>query len=240
VLVGDTAKSPAELVAAMTLYPIAELQSPCPSHVKSQCWGTEREEFAASDELIDCVVSERDKLAKSGVTLSRVSTAIHCTRYLNDQLAVGNHRFLVDLHAMERLVLHHQAQINCRVVAICGKVGGITNYTKFWGPLSGRLHTVIEQDKSRAIYDFPGLGELRFEKDADASDPLVMIASLVGKYLRELFMARIASRYSANASAKNRPSGYHDPVTNAFVEATVQLRKDKRVPFDCFERRRAT
>ena len=34
-------------------------------------------------------------------------------------------------------------------------------------------------------------------------------------------------------------SGYHDPVTAAFVEATKVARREMRVPEECFERRGA-
>lgn len=239
-LVGASAETPEQLVSALTLYPLEQLHAPCPGHVKRQCWNGKGETFTASAELVANVEDTLGRLAKEGLAIRSVRTGLHCTRFLNDELTQSRHRFLVDLHAMERLIIDHQSRSGTRVVAVCGKVGGIANYPKFFGPLSGRLHTVVEQHKSRSVYDFPGLGELRFEQDADAHDPLVMIASLVGKYLRELFMTRIARFYSDNESAQHRPSGYHDSVTNAFVETTELLRKQRRVPFDCFERRRTT
>jgi ribonuclease HII len=239
-LVGASAETPEQLVAALTLYPLEQLHAPCPGHVKRQCWSGKDETFTASSVLVSDVEDTLKRLAQKGLTIRSVRTGLHCTRFLNDELAQARHRFLVDLHAMERLIIDHQAQAKARVIAVCGKVGGIADYPKFFGPLAGRLHTVVEQQKSRSVYDFPDLGELRFEQDADAKDPLVMIASLVGKYLREIFMTRIARFYSADESAPHRPSGYHDSVTNTFVQTTELLRKQRRVPFDCFERRRST
>ena len=72
---------------------------------------------------------------------------------------------------------------------------------------------------------------------ADASDPLVMLASLVGKYVRELLMARIVRFYPAGDD-ESGASGYHDPVTHAFVERTALFRRDRSVPIHCFERAR--
>jgi ribonuclease HII len=237
-LVDPKIDTPEALVRALSLYPEEELQAYCPNHVRSQCWNAKGLPFTASSELVNAVGAQLRKLEGQGIRVQGARTALHCTRTLNEQLAIGHHRFLVDLHAMERLVIDQQARSGTQVLAVCGKVGGINDYSKYFGPLSGRLHTVLNQTKSSAIYNFPGLGELRFEQDADAKDPLVMIASLVGKYLREHFMERIARHYSDDETAANRPSGYHDPVTNAFVEATELRRKQKRVPFDCFERRR--
>jgi hypothetical protein len=64
-----------------------------------------------------------------------------------------------------------------------------------------------------------------------------MLASLVGKYVRELFMRRIASHYPRGPEAP-RPSGYHDPVTDDFVVDTSRLRRKRAVPDRCFERDR--
>jgi ribonuclease HII len=112
------------------------------------------------------------------------------------------------------------------------------DYSKFFGPLSGYLHAVLEQGRGRSAYRFPGLGEVHFVRDADASDPLVMLASLVGKYVRELLMNRVARFYVADHEPDARPSGYHDPHTARFVQATALLRLQRSVPNGCFERAR--
>ena len=96
-----------------------------------------------------------------------------------------------------------------------------------------------EEGKARSSYRFPSVGELHFVRDADASDPLVMLASLVGKYVRELFMSRIAGHYPGHDDPSlPRSSGYHDPVTAGFVDRTALLRKRRRMPDHCFERDR--
>jgi hypothetical protein len=110
-------------------------------------------------------------------------------------------------------------------------------YSKFFGPLGGWLHAIIEEGQARSSYHFPTLGEICFVRDADQSDALVMLASLVGKYVRELFMGRIA-RYYGERDGETRPSGYHDPVTAAFVEQSALVRQRRKIPIDCFERAR--
>lgn len=232
------AKTPAELLERIGLDSIAESMKPCPAHVAAQCWDSAAEEFCAADQLVEKVSAVIQALGERDLEICSLRSAWPCTRILNDQLAVGHHRFLVDLHNMERLILDVRARLKSPIYAVCGKVGGIADYPKFFGPLAGQLHTVIEQSRERSVYEFAQLGQITFEQDADAGDALVMVASLVGKYLRELFMARIARRYIDGTDNKRPPSGYHDPVTNQFVDATALLRKSRRVPFDCFERRR--
>jgi ribonuclease HII len=69
---------------------------------------------------------------------------------------------------------------------------------------------------------------------------LVMLASLVGKYIRELLMARVARFYDGEEPEAGHVSGYHDPRTDRWVDATRQRRRALRIVDDCFERARDT
>ena len=174
---------------------------------------------------------------QGGVQIAEVCSSVVCTEQLNRELAEGRGRFVVDLHAMERLILSLHAKAGADLEAVCGKVGAIGDYPKFFGPLGGRLHVVLEQGAARSTYQFPGLGVLSFVRDADERYPLVMLASLVGKYVRELLMNRIAGYYSSSHQ-EPAPSGYHDPVTDRFVRRTEAARSQLGVPQSCFERAR--
>jgi ribonuclease HII len=236
-LTGDRAASPAELFELLSLEGTSKLQQPCPKTAHRQCWSVGRESFSATDEQCARAQKHLATFAQRGVKLLEVRTSVVCTQQLNENRDRGINRFVSDLHAMERLVLKLQSSAGAPVHAVCGKVGGIGEYGKFFGPLSGWLHATIVEGQAESAYQFPKLGRLRFLRDADASAPLVMLASLVGKYVRELFMSRIASHYPADDEAP-RPSGYHDPVTAAFVERTALVRKKLKLPDRCFERER--
>ena len=236
-LVDSEVSTPGDLFEAIAHEDRAALRAPCPSHVLSQCWGVDRERFSADDALCQRIRKHRHALSERGIQILAVRSSVVCTKRLNEARGRGINRFVADLHAMESLVLELRQRAAAEVFAVCGKVGGIAEYGKFFGPLSGRLHNVLEEGAARSAYRFPGVGELHFVRDADASDPLVMLASLVGKYVRELLMARIARFYPADAEA-SPPSGYHDPVSAAFVERTARLRRERRVPEGCFERAR--
>ena len=97
---------------------------------------------------------------------------------------------------------------------------------------------MLEEGRARSAYHFPGVGELAFVRDSDASDLCVAMASMVGKYLREALMARVVRFYQALAPDLHTASGYHDPVTRRFVDATRLLRVHREVPDHCFERRK--
>lgn len=231
----ESPTNPRELFRLVTLEEERSLRSRCPSHIEPQCWNTEREEFEATADQLRRIRNHLSFLEDRGVGLRGVRTQPLCAARLNELRRNGIHRFTADLHAMESLILHLRERAGRDVIATCGKVGGIGRYEKFFGPLSGHLRTVLGEARSHSAYAFPGVGELRFVRDADATDPLVMLASLVGKYVRELLMRRIA-RYYPEAIADGLPSGYHDPVTMRFLSATHSSRIKLRVTNDCFVR----
>jgi ribonuclease HII len=234
VLTGDSASSPAALFELLSHEGSAKLREPCPKTAHAQCWNAERETFCATDEQLTRARSHLETFRTRGVRILEVQSSVVCTQKLNTNKRRGINRFVSDLHAMESLILKLQSRAAAPVHAVCGKVGGIGEYSKFFGPLGGWLHATIVEGQAESAYQFPTLGRIRFVRDADAHAPLVMLASLVGKYVRELFMSRIAAHYPQEDAP--RPSGYHDPVTSAFVERTALLRKKRRMPDQCFER----
>jgi ribonuclease HII len=227
------ANTPEQLWRSLCLEDEAALEAPCPKHASAQCWTPTLAGFSADEELSARIRGHVAALEKRGVRLLGAHSSILCTKVLNLARKNGGNRFVSDLHAMERLLLHIRPKLDGELVATCGKVGGITDYSKFFGPLSGWLHAVVEVGRARSTYRFPRLGQVSFVRDADASDPLVMLASLVGKYIRELLMGKISSYYDATDTG---PSGYHDPVTRRFILDTSALRKRRKIPSGCFER----
>lgn len=237
---GREPTAPNELFALLSLTPEKSLRKSCPPSTEEQCWNLGREEFCASEEQLERVTKHLATLESRGVDVRGVLCEVTCTGRLNQLKAEGIHRFAADLHCMERLILAFREQAGKPVTATCGKVGGIGKYEPFFGPLAGRLHTALEESQAQSCYYFPTLGELRFVRDADAADPLVMLASLVGKYLRELLMQRIVRFYQADVDDPEVvPSGYHDTITAAFVAQTAKARRRLKIAGDCFERRPA-
>lgn len=230
--------SPAELLALLSLDSPQELRSPCPPSTRAQCWTTAGEGFQASEAELARIRAHAEFLEQNGVQLRAARSVILCVGRLNQLRSEGINRSVADLHAMERLILALQAQVGEPVEATCGKVGGMGQYQKFFGPLRRYACQAEIEGQAESVYQFPQLGRVRFARDADAHYPLVMLASLIGKYLRELLMQRITSYYRQQLPGDwPTPSGYHDPVTRRFVEQTESLRRKLALAPDCFERR---
>lgn len=233
---GTIVTSPRELLGAILLDREDDLRAPCPSHHTKLCWGVEGESFAADDKLLKSCHRDLDKLADKGVSILGARVAVVCTKRLNEAAARGLSRFDVDLHTMERLALRAHEDAGEEIHAFCGKVGGFGFYGPRFGPLAGRLHTVIVEGRAASEYFFPGLGRLAFVRDADASVMLVGLASLVGKWARDHLMRRVVRFHREHDAELPDASGYHDPVTSRFIEATALLRRKLRVEDACFER----
>jgi ribonuclease HII len=234
--IGITAITPDDLIHGLVLDTKAELRRQCPSHVEAQCWSTDGETFEAEDKLVARVTADIERLAQQGVEIVSLRSTVVCTRRINDARVGGRSRFDVDLHAMERMVLDARERHDGEFQAVCGKVGGFARYSSAFGPLAGRLHAIVEEGAKRSTYSFPGIGTIAFVRDADQSHLLVSMASMVGKWIREIMMTRIVRHYGYDEAAAELASGYHDPVTARFVKATALVRKNRKVPDTCFER----
>lgn len=230
-------EEPDALLHALSLDTAAALRQPCPTDHAEQCWSSAGERFTADSKLVSRVERDLETLASQGVDVLSVACVVTCAKRLNDGVARGLTRFHLDLHAMERLALHGRERAGADVLAICGKVGGFDRYPAAFGPMSGWLHAVAEEGRARSEYNVAGLGRIAFVRDADDKHLLVSMASLVGKWVRDLLMARIVRYHRLALPDLPDASGYHDPVTSRFIAATRLNRARRGIPDDCFERR---
>ena len=216
------------------------LQTLCPSkRVATQCWSMPLPlplpAFGGDAKMGHGVL---DKLEdKLGVRSTRIRTSLSCAKALNNALDDGRSKLKVDLELFERLMLDARQASGKNLRAYCGMVGGIRKYDVHFQVFEPKNVTTLESTKGVHAYRVKGLGEVRFEVSADRSHLPVAIASMVGKYVRELSMHRLNSFYATHKTGLRSASGYHDPVTKAFVAATEGTRSRLRIPTSCFERR---
>jgi hypothetical protein len=140
---------------------------------------------------------------------------------------------------MERLLAWARDAAGEEICATCGKVGGFDRYgERFGGALSGRLHVALEEGRARSTYRLPGMGTVSFVRDADASNMLVSMASLVGKWVRDVLMSRIVRHHRESVPDLPDASGYQDALTTRFIAASALARRARSLPDECFVRRR--
>ncbi|HNS98624.1 MAG TPA: hypothetical protein PLJ27_20815 [Polyangiaceae bacterium] len=234
--IAGPAACPDALLQHLCLDSQAVRHSLCPDSALPQCWSPHDEAFQASENQVCLARNDLKDLRSLGVDVLDARCVILCVRRLNDGRHRGVSRLDFDLQAMESLILaivqHTQQPIDAR----CGKVGGMMRYPSKFTHLSGFPYGVLHEQRSESAYRLAGIGTIRFLQDAEEKDPLVSIASLVGKWVREMLMNRIVRFYRQHDDTLPDASGYHDPVTNAFVRNSQALRQRLGIPQDCFLR----
>lgn len=222
----------------LLLDPPAHLQRPCPARTSAQCWSTPLALPCFGGDPATGHTTLRG-LMKRGVHMRHARSAVACTGMLNARLAAGQSRVEVDLELMERLVLDARRETGIALRAICGMVGGIRNYPAKMRHFPKEGVTAQRALAGTLAYDVAGIGHVRFEIDADARHLPVALASMVGKYVRELWMHRQNRFYRDQDPALTEVSGYHDPVTRRFIAASASLRARLGVDDACFVRKSA-
>jgi ribonuclease HII len=225
-----------ELFAALLLDPHAVLTAPCPEGTRAQCWQSAVELPCFGGDASEGHAT-LEKLAKADLHVRRLRSAVACTRVLNQRLAQGQSRVELDLELMERLVLDARDTCDEDIQAICGMVGGIRNYLAKMRHLPLRGVSKVPAKKGSLAFDVQQVGLVTFEIDADANHLPVSLASMVGKYVRELWMLRQNRFYRGHEPTLEEVSGYHDPVTRRFIAAFELLRGKLGIEVDCFVRK---
>lgn len=233
--VGARPDAPAALLRAVAIDGDDVLRARCPDAHAAQCWSDADEGFAADVAVQRDVRRDLDGLARAGVDVQSAHVAIVCVERLWDASRRGLSRLDVNLHAMERLALAAAGDETDARIA-CGKVGGFDRYLPPLGPLAERSVTTLVEGRDRSEYAFAGLGRVAFLRDAEDRHLLIAMASLVGKWARDLLMARIVRYHRGYDATLPDASGYNDPVTGRFVAQTEHERARRSLPVECFER----
>jgi len=228
--------TPQAIIQQLSIDPVEHLQSSCPPSAIQQCWATEPHHFCTTDRHVHQAHEDIRHLKELGIDIVWTRCSITCVQSLNHSRRNGVSRFDVDLHAMETLIHSAREFADQEIIASCGKVGGLMRYENKFTILSKYPTTVEREHASESIYRLAGIGQIRFLRDAEDQDPLVALASLVGKWVREALMDRMVAFYQHHDPALPNASGYHDPITNQFVLNSKALRQQLGVPDDCFLR----
>jgi hypothetical protein len=189
--------------------------------------------WAGRDAVEDRTTRLGRALRDAGVSGSGIECEVVCARALNRALVPAVSKLDLDLELFLAVAGRMRGRWAGPGEITCGRIGN----RKTYGPRLGE-HRVLVETRERSEYAVPSLGVIRFVLDADASDPLVSMASLVGKYAREVQMEAIHRNASRLVPGLARPSGYRDPVTAAFLEAAGPAIGGSGVPRECMERRR--
>jgi hypothetical protein len=223
------------LLHSVSLDTWSVLRAPCPAATAEQCWSANVSLPAFGGDITQGRHALA-RLARHGVRVARARSVVACAGVLNRERARLGSRSQVDLAMFERLVMDTRAAAGAELDAVLGFVGGIRDYPRYFQHLPQADVEALPRKRGVCAYRVPGVGTLSFEVDADARHLPVALASMLGKYLRELLMERQNRYYLGHDASLPRPSGYHDPVTQRFVAQSEPLRRRLGIVDGCFER----
>jgi len=224
-----------EWVDAVAVDGALALRARCPTQTAPQCWS---EPLALPVFGGDIVIGRRalGKLERAGVRVCRARSAIACARAFNEGVDRWGSKLRVDLSLFEHLMNDARGALGVDLEVICGMVGGVRRYAEHFTAITADRVAMIEETRTHCRYRVSEVGDVRFEVDSDASHLPVALASMLGKYVRELGMHRQNAFYRRHDTNLPEVSGYHDPVTAGFVKATRLLRRRLAIDPRCFER----
>jgi ribonuclease HII len=224
-----------ELLDLVSIDDLGALRSPCPAAAFAQCWSHDvRLPTFGGD--IARGRKQLARLAKHGVRCVAARSTVACAGVVNSEMRRLGSRTTVDLSLFERLVLEARANAAIDLEIVLGMVGGIRDYTRYFDRLQSYEVSPLGRTRLATAYQVEGIGRLSFEIDADARHLPVGLASMLGKYVRELCMERQNRFYTQHQADLPRPSGYYDPVTRRFIAESRALRTRLAIVDACFER----
>jgi len=152
-------------------------------------------------------------LGEAGCRRLNISCGVVCPAELNRQFAAGISKSAVNLQSFISLIWQ-MAGAGGEVES--GKVGGTRRYREALEAAfpAARVSVLCEEpDLSR--YSIAGQAHITvsFRQDVEEVSSLACLASIVGKYVREMFMEAINRALGTG----ERISGYRDPRTRAAV-----------------------
>jgi len=213
------------------------LRARCPdASTAGQCWAVNLRlpafggDVSYGEALLDRLVG------RSSLQIVDVQSRVACAGMLNAKLAAGANKLAVDLELFEDLICAVQDRHGSALLAVCGMIGGLRDYASRFSRFEPQVVRPLTGRRGQRRYAVEGVGEVRFEVDADARHLPVALASIVGKYLREVCMRRIGEFYQRENTHLKLASGYHDPVTTRFIDATEASRREMGIAPGCFRR----
>lgn len=232
---GELPTSADDLLHMLSLDGLDALKTPCPLRSAPQCWSSSLALPAFEGEVAEGRRALQ-RLERAGARARHARSAVACARVLGRRVRARGSKLAVDLEMFERLLVDAREHAGVDIEACCGMVGGIRKYPSYLSVLADREIEVLDEVAHCCRYGIAGLGRVRFEVDADASHFVVSLASIIGKYVREVAMARQNRFYRDRQPELPEASGYHDPITRRFVEASRPLRRHLGIDDACFER----
>lgn len=176
-----------------------------------------------------------DTYIKFDLKILKIFVYIYCPLLFNNQLLRVKKKSLLNFMAFSSIWRKSKAEI-----VLADRLGGaITRYRK-WFSLAGYQAVPVEEKDGLSVYDVQFLGRkfrVEFRQGADGVYLPVAMASIVGKYIREIYMHNLTEYVnSALGTAFPQINGYPGREDTKFVKENVHR---LGLQVDCVIRKRS-
>jgi len=229
------------LIKELSFESLKNLRSLCPKDCSSQmCWEPDFSlPYWSEAEDINSESRKLKKLLDSrSFNIREVKSVIICTRRFNEMLS-GSFRTKLDLvlYSFERLIIYFYEKYGPDVLYLCDRVGYIKKYLDSFRILK-RFPLERKKESEKSVYDFKFLGKVEFSTGADKTHSPVALSSMIGKYIREVFIERSNQFFSSRLEDFEPVSGYNDKKTKEFISKNINQLNKLDIDESCFLRSR--
>jgi hypothetical protein len=240
-LAGKPLKTADDFLRWVTLTPFENL-CPAPSHSPCYTRDWDLPLFAPPDgfaeRVDDLARAFEQRFQERGRSVTSVKSNIYCPFRYNAYFAhkPEARKSHLNFSAFEEVISHFHDTLGEQALFLCGKVMNLKYYTKYFEYLTA--FDVLSKEETHLIsqYALKGLGDIWFVHDGDRLDLPIALASIFGKYVRELYVFRV-NRFFQNVFSDLKPaSGYNDRVTKALIARAKPALADLSVDPSCFQR----
>ncbi len=200
--------------------------TPCVPDFVLPCW-------TDTSNLLDIEIAGK-YLQEINAHLLEIKSIALCPGRFNQKLQFTSSKSHLDYLLFEDLILYFKENYREEeILFLCGRIGG----TKDYSPFFNRFSLVPQPDKEEETrYAFPEGGEARFITKGDDKYFPITLSSIVGKYIRELFVEQMNRFFRSHIPDLPYCSGYINATTELFIEKTANLRNKLGIPHHCFLR----
>ncbi|MCM8768357.1 MAG: hypothetical protein NC911_01540 [Candidatus Omnitrophica bacterium] len=206
----------------------------CPAEI-DLCWSGLNSRFTRTDRKEISLFSERIKTwaEKEKVTLKAIHSQILCSARLNEFFRRKQSKSFVDFCTFAS-VIRNLATVETEIIA--GKIGGLKKYSSWlrYAFPEARIK-ILQETPELSAYHLILAGKeyrLNFWVKVEEKCLAAALASLVGKFVREIFMESI-NNYLGN---KFPVSGYRDRQTKSFLDKIRPELARRKIPLTCLIR----
>lgn len=181
------------------------------------------------------ILEQNTDLCRSGL----IRFVVYCPYFLNNSSRAGRNKFDLDCDGMLSLVEFFRINLKGFLNIIAGKVGSRVHYENKLNSTNFALSDKNCSSEESRYYFYKDEISLNFIENADDKFTCVSIASIVGKYVREIFM-EVLWKYALKKGVifHRRPSGYRDRVSKEFINSFLPILKKEKIDTVCFLRER--